>query len=138
MALGRSRCAPTASIGSKKNHRQIVECIEESESGLNDICDGVFGLSVDSHYQLVNRVAHLWKLATCGIPVVLLYLGFVGDTRISKSYFQNNEHWQRAMGGYMQGVIPQSFLEQQHQIVDSGSMLMLSRSLEVLEKSSDG
>jgi len=30
-------------------------------------------LDRDSHHQLANRLAFTWKLATLGIPVVLLY-----------------------------------------------------------------
>ena len=127
---------PTASIESQQNHQQIVECLNEANVALNDICDGEFNLSVDTHYQLANRVAHLWKLATCGIPVVLLYLGFVGDTEIRKTYFQSDKDWQKAMGDYMQGLVPPSFLNQQHDTEGGGTMLMLSRSREILEKSS--
>lgn len=51
---------------------------------------------VDSHYQLSNRVAHLWKHATCKIPVILLYLGFCGDREIEPSFFRDEEPWQRS------------------------------------------
>jgi hypothetical protein len=37
-------------------------------------------LTADSHYQLANRLASAYKVASAGIPVVLLYLGFTGDT----------------------------------------------------------
>jgi hypothetical protein len=36
-------------------------------------------ISRDNVYQLSNRVAFAWKLATLGIPSVLVYLGFIGD-----------------------------------------------------------
>ena len=124
-----------ASIGSKSNHTQIVGCLNEANKALNDSFDGYFGLAVDSHYQLSNRVAHLWKLATCKIPVILLYLGFCGDREIEPSYFRDEEHWQRSMGGYLQGVVPQSFLSSVHPLSGGGSMLMLSRSQPVLSVS---
>lgn len=124
-----------ASIGSKNNHTQIVGCLNEANKALNDSFDGHFRLAVDLHYQLSNRVAHLWKLATCKIPVILLYLGFCGDREIEPSYFRGEEHWQRSMGGYLQGVVPQSFLNAVHPLSDGGSMLMLSRSLPVLSVS---
>lgn len=127
---------PQPSIGSKKNHAQIVHCLTEANDALSASIDGSFRLSVDSHYQLANRVAHLWKLATCGIPVILLYVGFIGDQEIDSSYFHDDEHWQRAMGGYLQGVVPQSFLSTIHPVDPNGSLLMLSRSLSVLSPSS--
>ena len=122
---------PHPSLGSKRNHSQISGCIREVQMALQPAFDGQFGLSIDSHYQLTNRVAHLWKLATCGIPVVLVYLGFVGDSGIEASYFRNDEHWQRAMGGYAQGVVPHLFFNSFHSVANQGSMLMLSRSLAV-------
>ncbi len=107
---GGKRLAPSASIGSKQNHGQITSCIQEANDALNGLCDGIFNLSIRSHYQLVNRAAHLWKLASCGIPVVLLYLGFTGDTYFSDC-IMTDDHWQRAMGGYIQGVVPQGFID---------------------------
>jgi len=127
---------PQSSIGSKKNHAQIVRCLTEANDTLSASINDCFRLSVDSHYQLSNRVAHLWKLATCGIPVILLYVGFINDQEIDSSYFRDDEHWQRAMSGYLQGVVPQSFLGSIHQIDQNGPMLMLSRSLAVLSPSS--
>jgi hypothetical protein len=35
-------------------------------------------VSRDSHYQISNRFAWSWKLTTLGLPVVLIYLGFLG------------------------------------------------------------
>jgi hypothetical protein len=42
-------------------------------------------LSRDESYQFANRIAFSWKLASLGIPVALIYLGFTGDKTISKS-----------------------------------------------------
>jgi hypothetical protein len=37
-----------------------------------------FHISRDNRYQMSNRFAWSWKLASVGVPVVLVYLGFVG------------------------------------------------------------
>lgn len=124
--------APTASVGSKENHKQIKNCIAGANSALLKTCDGIFNLAIDSHYQLTNRVAHLWKLACCNIPVVLLYLGFLGDAGIRHSYFRDDEHWQRSIGGYLDGVVPHSFLNHWHDKVEGERMLMLSKSLPIV------
>jgi hypothetical protein len=97
---------PTASVQSKLNHEHIRKNVSEVSDELNRCADGVFNLSINSHYQLANRIAWAWNLAECGIPVVLLYLGFTGDTYFRSDYLQDADHWQRAMGAYMHDVVP--------------------------------
>lgn len=128
---------PSASRESKKNHQQIIACMNEAQDGLNHACDGVFRLGTESHYQLTNRIAHLWKLASCGIPAVLLYLGFTGDTYFKRDYLTDADHWQRVMGAYMRGVIPLGFPGRVVQLSSGGSVQMLIRSLPVVEVSSN-
>lgn len=128
-----------ASRESIRNHRKIGECIAEACRGLNEKIPGII-IQRDSHYQLANRVAFAWKLAQCGMPVVLLYLGFIGDSGISDVGvpFRENDHWQRVMGAYMQGVLSQSFPETRIEFESAGSMTMLIRSLPVMEVSTAG
>jgi len=100
--------ALTASVGSKANHRQIGEAIQQARDALDRVLDGTVGMSRDRHYQLSNRIAFAWKLASMGVPVVLVYLGFTGDTYFKNDYLRDANHWQRVMGGYMQGLFPLS------------------------------
>lgn len=99
--------AATASRQSRANHHAIAACIEEANTGLNALLPG-FALTIDSHYQLCNRLAMAWKLAQCGLPVALLYLGFTGDRGIQNvgTPLVNHDHWQRLMGAYLYGVAP--------------------------------
>ena len=58
-------------------------------------------LDRDSHYQLANRLAFKWKLATLGIPVVLLY--FTGrDEGIADAGepILDDAHWQALSPGH--------------------------------------
>ncbi len=57
----------------KDNHDRIVGAIRQA----NDELGAGWALSRDSHYQLSNRFAWAWKVASLGVPVVLLYLGFL-------------------------------------------------------------
>lgn len=127
------RLSPSAKLASKVNHAQIAGCVKEADAALNKLCDGVFDLDVSRHYQLANRVAYAWKLADLGLPVVLVYLGFTGDTYFNADYIRDDAHWQRVMGGYLQGVVPQQFPEQVHTFASGGSLQMLVRSLPVIE-----
>lgn len=129
------RLSPSPPLASKDNHAQISGCIREADAALNKLCDGVFDLDVSSHYQLANRVAYAWKLADLGLPVVLLYLGFTGDTYFHADYIRDDAQWQRVMGGYLQGVVPPQFPERLHPLTGGGSLQMLVRSVPVAEVS---
>jgi hypothetical protein len=123
-----------ASPESERNHGQIRRCLRQAQEGLRPF--GVFRLSVKSHYQLANRLAYLWKLASLGIPAVLLYLGFIGDTYFERDCLVDANHWQRVMGAYMHNVVPLSFPGRMIQLADGGHAQMIIKSLPVLEVSS--
>jgi hypothetical protein len=122
------KSAPSGSAQSRANHQKIIDCLSQAEAGLNQVYGGGFSFSIENHYQLANRVAHLWKLATCGIPVVLLYLGFTGDTYFKRDYLIDADHWQRVMGAYMQGVVPLDFPGRVVPLPGGGSACMLVKS----------
>jgi hypothetical protein len=71
------------------NKVSIEKALEEAGAALGSEQPG-FRLSVSEFFQLSNRFAFSWKLATMGVPVVLVYLGFLdaeemgGSCRILK------------------------------------------------------
>jgi len=130
---GGKRLGDSASPQAVRNHERIRACIAEAAARLNDAVGGV-AIDIDTHYQLSNRVASAWKLAACGLPVALLYLGFVGDTYFA-DHFTTAAHWQRAMGAYLHGVLPLSLPGRTLTDPSGGSMLMLVRSLPIREVS---
>jgi hypothetical protein len=64
--------------GKSENHERISAAIEEARRDLSRHAQGV-NISSAHWYQFSNRVAFAWKLASEGIPTVLIYLGFTGD-----------------------------------------------------------
>jgi len=126
---------PTASIQSQLNHEHIRRNLNEVSDKLNESTGGGFDLSIDSHYQLANRLAWAWKLADCGVPVVLLYLGFIGDTYFRSDYLKDADHWQRAMGTYMHGVVPKDLPGRTISGQAGGSFTLLVKSLPITERS---
>jgi hypothetical protein len=96
------------SDGTKANHINIEKRIKEACDSLNNTNKG-FNVSINKHYQLSNRVAFSWKLNQLNIPVVLLYLGFTGDTYF-KDFFIDNNHWEKEFKHYLEGVVPYDFL----------------------------
>ena len=124
-----------ASANSQANHQRIGQAIEEARQALDHITPGV-GISRDKHYQLSNRVAWAWKLASLGVPTILVYLGFIGDNGIQDvgPYFENEPHWQETVRNYVAQVLPSGFLER---LIPCGAatMQIILRSRAVLEPS---
>ena len=98
----------------RANLRRIGEAIREANNALAGITGGDWDLSKDHHYQLANRFAWSWKLASLRIPVVLVYLGFLhademreGDNRP----FSNSEDWADVLKKHAQGVVDEACWE---------------------------
>ena len=129
------RLCLNASSKSRENHERIGKAIDEAGHALNTIITGI-NLSRDTHYQLVNRIAYSWKIASMGIPVILLYLGFTGDEGIADvgEPIKNDDHWKHMMREYTEGILPKNFPETS---LDCGnaSMKMIVRSKTVLNQS---
>lgn len=132
---GSKRSPRKTSENSLENHEHIGHAIAEASSSLDKIVQGV-QLSRDSHYQLANRVAYSWKIASMGVPVLLVYLGFTGDAGIANVGvpFKDNEHWQSVMRAYTDGVLPEGFTERRIPC-GKADMYMIIRSMEALEQS---
>ena len=75
-AAGR-RLNSDASEGRRASHQTIGIAIEEARCGLSHATASPWSISRDTHYQMCNRFAWAWKLADLGIPVILVYLGFL-------------------------------------------------------------
>jgi hypothetical protein len=91
-----------------ENHEQIGRAIQEARDALNGILKG-WDISRDRHYQLSNRFAWAWKLASLGRPVVLVYLGFLGaeDMRPRGGVpFQDHAHWRETLLAHAKGIVP--------------------------------
>ncbi len=118
------------------NNAKIGDCIAEAAQGLNKHFEYI-GISRDTHYQLSNRIASAWKLAQCGLPTVLLYLGFTGDEGIRDAGepFADDNHWQRVIGAYMTGVLPLHFPNKLIEVEGGATMQMFVKSLPVIENS---
>lgn len=102
-----------ASQKSRENHSRIGAAIQEARYGLNSVPWSGFQITRDSNYQLANRIAFGWKLATLGVPTVLVYLGFLGDTGIpdTERPFMSADEWISAMTEYANNVLPDDYVK---------------------------
>lgn len=106
---GAKRLNKGASIQSQQNHRHIQQAIAQANNDLQSRYPAIH-ITIDRHYQLANRIAYVWKFATLGIPVVLIFLGFIKDTEMD-GYFQDKSDWTACMNNYIDGVFPSELLE---------------------------
>ena len=95
------------SSGNPGNRERMRLAITEAAAGLQAATGGPWDLSPHSHYQLSNRFAWSWKLASLGIPVVLLYLGFLNavDMADRGQVFDSAGQWERSLRDHSEGVV---------------------------------
>jgi len=93
-------------------------------------------ISADSHYQLSNRLAFTWKLASLGVPTVLIYLGFLGDTGLGGEFrpFFSHDEWKGVLTEHAHEIRAEGLLDT-HFVVGDTPAWVLVRSRPVLEVS---
>ena len=82
--------AATASHDSQMNHIQILNAIAQAAASLQLATNMPGDISRDQYYQLSNRIAWAWRLATRGISVVLYYHGYQNGNQLG---VVPNEWW---------------------------------------------
>jgi hypothetical protein len=108
------------------NRQQIKEAIAEASEKLGE----GWHLSSEPHYQLSNRFAWAWKLASLEVPVVLIYLGFLMAEEM-RDPLANHEAWERCLLTYAEGTVPRSVWNASHIRVKGTPVIPLIRSAEV-------
>jgi len=100
-------CDDGKSTGSIANEQSIRAAVRQASDGLNEQSPG-WGLTADSHYQLCNRFAWGWKIATIGVPVILIYLGFLNAEEMADQGqpFPTAGEWADAVQSYARGIVP--------------------------------
>lgn len=87
-----------------KNHVRIEAAIKDANVGISTLGSG-WALSHNKHYQLCNRFAWSWKLASMSIPVVLVYLGFLNVDEMTRPFLSAGA-WRDAVLEHSSGVVP--------------------------------
>ena len=91
------------------NHVRIGAAIAEANEGLGLASGGPWTLSRDSHYQISNRFAWAWKLASLGVPIVLVYLGFLNAIEMADigQPFGSEDEWKSVLTDHSDGIVDQ-------------------------------
>jgi hypothetical protein len=92
----------------KASHGTIGVAIASAAGGLEQATSRPWGISRDSHYQMSNRFAWAWKLTELGIPVILVYLGFLNaeDMRDRGVPFACHADWVRLVKAHSVPLFP--------------------------------
>jgi hypothetical protein len=95
-----------------QNELRIRDAIAEANQNLNRISSG-WNLTANSHYQLCNRFAWGWKVASLGVPVILVYLGFLNVEDMPECrVFKTDQEWKSAVLKHAEGIVPSAAWEQ--------------------------
>ena len=111
---GGKQLGDDAKPDSRCNHERIGKAIEEANEGLRCLTgDRAWGLSRDSAYQMANRFAWGWKLASLSVPVVLVYLGFLNALEMSDKGdpFHKPDDWVECVKKHANGKVPEETWE---------------------------
>jgi hypothetical protein len=79
----------------KASHGAIGKAIASAAEGLSLATNAPCRISRDTHYQMSNRFAWAWKLTQLGIPVILVYLGFLhaNEMKDRGKPFDSDDEW---------------------------------------------
>lgn len=107
-----------------RHHDKIGDAVSEARGALSNYCSDVM-VSRDNHYQLSNRIAYTWKLASMGIPTILLYLGFINDPAwISiNDHFKSDQKWIEETKNYFAQVGASELLDKKIVTLNNGSSM---------------
>lgn len=91
----------------------------------------VWKLSTDSHYQLSNRLAWAWKLTSMGVPVILIYLGFLNAKEmIGRKIFNSHQQWEDTITKYSTDVLPSKAWNKEY-LIGNDYMRLLIKSIDI-------
>lgn len=86
----------------QKSRIEISRAVNEASEELHKLHSG-FRFDIDYSYQISNRFAWCWKLASKGIPVILIYLGFLECPEMdhgSYKILKRSEDWKPLVLNY--------------------------------------
>jgi hypothetical protein len=96
-----------ASRGDPDNQARIELAVSTANQRLNELLPG-WNLTCSANYQLANRFAWAWKVASLGVPVILVYLGFLNANEMvdQGTPFVNADTWCQRVVDYSRDSIP--------------------------------
>lgn len=99
---------PNETSGQIRNREQIHCCMQQSSAGFTNSTRMKWALSIEHHYQMSNRFAWAWKLTELGMPVILIYLGFLNAIEMSNrgAPLHNHRFWEELVLAHSAPLFP--------------------------------
>jgi hypothetical protein len=98
-----------ASNGERTNHDHMGQAIAWANPNFHEATGKTWRLSRDNRYQMSNRFAIACKLTSIGVPVVLVYLGFLNAKDMSlgaERPFASSDEWRDAVLTHSTAILP--------------------------------
>ncbi|HET6384514.1 MAG TPA: hypothetical protein VFJ58_14055 [Armatimonadota bacterium] len=128
------------SIDSRRNHVRIGACIQEASLALSSETRLVWSLSRDWNYQMANRFSWAWKLAELRIPVILVYLGYIGCEEMRKGAsrrpIKSKQEWDELVMAHSQPLFPREVWNQKWNVHEQSFIPLIrayDQSLDIVE-----
>jgi hypothetical protein len=105
---GGKKLKVSATKNSKQNHHRIGECIHAASLSLTKQTGLTWALSRDRNYQMSNRFVWAWKLTEAGLPVILVYLGFLNADEMGDKGkpFHAISEWEQLVKSHSSNLVP--------------------------------
>jgi len=102
----------------ESSHDTIAIAIAQARLGLAEATGLNVGISRDVSYQMSNRFAWAWKLAESGVPVVLVYLGFLDAEDMAKDGrpFHTHEDWDQLVRSHAAAIVPEEIWDRKWEV----------------------
>ena len=115
---------------SYRNRIRIAQCMSGANQKLGEATGLPWALSIEHNYQMSNRFAWAWKLTELGMPVILVYLGFLhaDDMHDRGIAFANNESWAQLVVSHSKPLFPPEIWNRQW-TVNGQALIPLTRSV---------
>lgn len=129
---GRKNIEAPVSGSARRNLLRIDWAIRDASVALSEATGLPWALSRDWNYQMSNRFAWAWKLTDLGIPVALVYLGFLCATEMSDrgKPLADAADWQRLVKNHSRPLFPEAVWDRRWTC--GGQLLIpLIRSIEI-------
>jgi hypothetical protein len=128
---GRKNIAAPVSASARRNHARIGWCIQDATIALAEDTGLPWALARDWNYQMSNRFTWAWKLTEYGVPVVLVYLGFLNADHVDDLgiAFRDHAAWESLVKAHSAPLFPEQVWGQRW-IFHGKPLIPLIRSIE--------
>lgn len=130
---GRKNLEAPVSGSARRNLLRIEWAIRDASVALAEDTGLPWALSRDWNYQMSNRFAWAWKLASLGIPVVLVYLGLLNASEMCDqgNPLVDAADWRNVVKHHSKTLFPSDVWDQRW-LCGGEPFIPLIRSLDVL------